>query len=729
MKIEVKNVKFKNVLCFGNRMQELDFLKGLNLVIGHNKATGRSNGSGKSSFISLILLGLYGRTEKNLTKAGIVNTKNRKNSELILEFSKGADTYVITRAIKPDKFEILYNGSPVPSVGKTELQTFLEEEILGIDFKTISNTAFTNANSLIPVLKMKKEQKRDLLERIFDLSYFTKLNKVCNTKSGSINEKIRESNFVLSHVSEILEECYTDINALNTKIDNIGTSKIEYEEKVQKKERFENLSKELEEGIRSSIELRENLEKKRLYYQNIIQSIDNTINRLHIKSKYMREKTALEKEVEENKKRLQVLKTEQESLSVENTTRELDEQKDSIKSIETSISSVLTEKQRCDTIIAEQNGTLKHLMSVKDKLDGNAICPTCGAAVDHDHMSEEIEKQEIHLENLHEELRINWLVQSIRELEDEHSQSKARISELEETLRHIRRLDEKIQSFQHIDKLADDISLAKIKLERYKRSEEKLNVARIRYVVDENSLSGQIDYAKKTEQDNTSKLEKVEIWLKELEVLKNKMESEALLRKELESNIESQQKKIDEYLKQTEMENNNVKKSKSMLDHIDLIKEVCKDDHVKQYAITSKIPFINERTNYYLSKVGTGFFVKFDKWMDCEIRGPGMHDFTYANLSSGESRSLDLALQIALLDRVYLQSSVFPDILVFDELLDGSVDNHGIKHLMEIIAVKQKDEDNKTFVISHRSEVGDFDFDNVYYVEKENNGFSTVRIL
>src|SRR5574343_238305 len=182
MKLEIDKVRFRNVLCFGNQYQEIDFRTGLNLVIGNNLATGRSNASGKSSFMTLIDYGLFGYIDKDVNKDRFINSKNRKNGEVQVFFKKDGVEYSILRAIKPDKLELYKNGSlleDIPSHVK-DLQRYIEEDVIGSTFKV--NLIYTNANDTIPVMKMKKDDKRKLLEQIFSLSFFSKLNKECNTK-------------------------------------------------------------------------------------------------------------------------------------------------------------------------------------------------------------------------------------------------------------------------------------------------------------------------------------------------------------------------------------------------------------------------------------------------------------------------------------------------------------------------------------------------------------------
>lgn len=47
MRLELQSVEMKNFLSYGNSPQRLDFVEGINLIIGKNLGSGRSNGSGK----------------------------------------------------------------------------------------------------------------------------------------------------------------------------------------------------------------------------------------------------------------------------------------------------------------------------------------------------------------------------------------------------------------------------------------------------------------------------------------------------------------------------------------------------------------------------------------------------------------------------------------------------------------------------------------------------------
>ena len=59
--------------------------------------------------------------------------------------------------------------------------------------------------------------------------------------------------------------------------------------------------------------------------------------------------------------------------------------------------------------------------------------------------------------------------------------------------------------------------------------------------------------------------------------------------------------------------------------------------------------------------------------------------------------------------------------------MDSSIDSFGLEKTVDIIKLKQKEDDLKVFVVSHREEIGMFDFDRTYNVVKE-NGFSSISV-
>jgi DNA repair exonuclease SbcCD ATPase subunit len=171
-----------------------------------------------------------------------------------------------------------------------------------------------------------------------------------------------------------------------------------------------------------------------------------------------------------------------------------------------------------------------------------------------------------------------------------------------------------------------------------------------------------------------------------------------------------------------------VKKLETMKDYLDHIKFTLKDENVKQYAISAIVPFLQQQTNHYLAETGHNYYIELDNWLDGTIKGFGVGDCDFGNMSGGEGKSIDLSLKFAMMDVARRQAGSYLDVLVLDELLDSSIDSHGLEKVVDIINMKQREDDLKVFIVSHREEVASFGADRIYQVVKE-NGMSTIGLI
>ena len=194
MKISAESVGFKNFLSFGSKWQDIPLKHGLNSVTGWDVSRNKSNGAGKSSFLESIIFALYGKTARDIKKDQIVNWKNKKDCEVVFRFDVNSNKYEVLRAIKPDKFEIYKNGTLLDQDAHVkDYQNMFEEDIFRMDLKTFTSLVHSNTNGSANIMSMKKPEKRKLMERMFDLTIFSKMNEICNVKLRNIESKTRET--------------------------------------------------------------------------------------------------------------------------------------------------------------------------------------------------------------------------------------------------------------------------------------------------------------------------------------------------------------------------------------------------------------------------------------------------------------------------------------------------------------------------------------------------------
>jgi len=300
------------------------------------------------------------------------------------------------------------------------------------------------------------------------------------------------------------------------------------------------------------------------------------------------------------------------------------------------------------------------------------------------------------------------------------------IHKMKDTLMTIIRLDGDIKEKKAVLKSLD-IKKNKGIVERYKNALKKLDDISTKYNTKCTKAGKELADVEHSIKDYKLAIEKLENLERLIDNLENKVVSEKETRASFEEIIESERAKIVSLSGENEIHQKETEKLQLLSDYINFIKECCKDENIKQFVISANMPYLNRRTNHHLSETGHGFYAIIDKWLEAEIKGPGITNASYGSLSGGEGRSIDLSLQMALLDFARLKAGIFPDILVTDELLDSSIDSYGIEKLMRIVKWKQQEDSLKIFLISHRKEVADIDVDRTYLVEKI-SGFSTITL-
>jgi len=206
--INFKTVRFKNFGSFGNTFTEIELGKNATtLVCG-------SNGNGKSfAFLDSISFALFGKPFRNMNIPQLVNSINKKNCVVELEFTVGKTEYKIVRGLAPKMFKIFKDGQLLNEDAKSkDYQNILEEQIVSMNHKTFSQVVVLGSSSFIPFMQLTPADRRQVIENILDIGIFSEMNGVLKTKIGTAKGVMQaiESELVLvnekvSATKEILE--------------------------------------------------------------------------------------------------------------------------------------------------------------------------------------------------------------------------------------------------------------------------------------------------------------------------------------------------------------------------------------------------------------------------------------------------------------------------------------------------------------------------------------------
>ena len=150
--------------------------------------------------------------------------------------------------------------------------------------------------------------------------------------------------------------------------------------------------------------------------------------------------------------------------------------------------------------------------------------------------------------------------------------------------------------------------------------------------------------------------------------------------------------------------------------------KLLKDSGIKTRIIKTYLPAMNKSINKYLQ--GMEFYVNFtlDENFEETIKSRYRDIFTYESFSEGEKARIDIALLLTWRSIAKLKNSVDTNLLILDEIFDGSLDQSGSSDLGWIL--RNFDDSTNVFVISHKESMSD-KFDRTLIVEKPKN-YSTI---
>lgn len=158
----------------------------------------------------------------------------------------------------------------------------------------------------------------------------------------------------------------------------------------------------------------------------------------------------------------------------------------------------------------------------------------------------------------------------------------------------------------------------------------------------------------------------------------------------------------------------------------DVVSELLKDSGIKTKIIRQYLPLMNQVINKYLNLLD--FYVSFelDESFNETIKSRHRDVFSYSSFSEGEKARINLALIFAWRHIASLKNSANTNLLILDEVFDGSLDTSGVENLGKIM--NTLDNNTSVFVISHNQEVIDSKFDRKIEFENRMN-FTRIKSI
>lgn len=201
------------------------------------------NGAGKSTMLDALSFGLYNKPFRKINKPQLINSINKKDLVVEIEFKIGPNSYKIIRGIKPAIFEVYQNGNLLNQNAESkDYQEILENHILKLNHKSFCQVVVLGSASFVPFMQLTAQARREVIEDLLDIQIFSTMNTLLkeeiseNTKVlqqaeynyNLTSEKIKMQN---DYVAMMQKDADEQIEKINTEIKNTEAN-IENETKV-----------------------------------------------------------------------------------------------------------------------------------------------------------------------------------------------------------------------------------------------------------------------------------------------------------------------------------------------------------------------------------------------------------------------------------------------------------------------------------------------------------------
>jgi len=596
--VNFNTIKIKNFLSIGNDEVEIDFKQGLNIITGINKdKQDRRNGVGKSTIADAIHFAIFGETIRELSKDFIVNAINKKNTVVQLNFTVNENNeikqYKIVRKLKPTKCYLFVDDVDLTESTIPNTNKKIKNIVSGSP-EVFQNCVIMSLNTTLPFMAQRRVEKRKFIEGILNLEIFSEMLNRARSEYNDVQKKYEHAHKDYDHSNNIL-------TLLKEQKDNIVKSVIEQKEKI--------------------------------------------LNRISV----------IEKEIEENKNKIEPIDKE----LVERTKEKIIQINEKLEDISSKISDVKTNITRHDTEISFYQKQIDNIGTEKD------VCPTCL------HEITSNDREHIHLEKE----KINKDILNRKE--------------------DIESLKKQVKGLKDLKKNNLDVK-------------DKINV----YISNVKNTANNNKLAKSYIKNLNSDLDSNNNNLKALEEKETSVEVQ-----DLESKIKNKLIEVEELEKNT----NDIH---SDLEVLNVVKYILSEEGVKSFIVKKILDVLNNRLAYYLQKMDANCLCSFNELFEEKIINEKGENCSYFNFSGAERKNIDLAILFTFMDMRRLQGEVAYNIVIFDELLDSSLDEKGVELVLSLLNERVDSYKENIYIISHRKESAKAATGEVITLQKQ-NGITT----
>jgi len=383
----------------------------------------------------------------------------------------------------------------------------------------------------------------------------------------------------------------------------------------------------------------------------------------------------------------------------------------------------------CQNEFQQLKDTLKDMKTQDAEFDDNQIIKIKSIKKNILDLKDKIKSIDEHSDNDKEKLQgiLDRIVEQSQKLSQNINDSKQTILKCNTDIDNANRNLEKHKEILNIvcndcQKKINDKYELQIFNDKIKESKSHLKIAEDNKIL----LSKKVELLKEKQTNVQGRLKIIENSEKEYQrqIWQQQQHKERI--KELANDIKTEKAKespykklIDEYNDKIKLKDSTIKKFIKEKAELEIIKHATSEEGAKKYIIKDLVDILNQLVHKYLEEMGAEFTCVFDSSFEMQFLTT-TGECEYNSFSAGERQRLTIAVLMAFRD-ILLNGDMFDcNIFVLDELLDANVDGYCIEALINILGRNTDDED-VTFVISHREAVNPDEFDNIIELQKKDS--------
>ena len=215
-----EDIQWSNFLSTGNNPTKIFLNRSSStLIVGQN-------GAGKSTLLDALSFGLFGKAHRNIKKDQLINSVNKKNALVEVNFKADKTQYKIVRGIRPTIFEVWQNGVMINQDSTSrDYQKLLEQTILKFNHKSFHQIIVLGSSSFIPFMQLPSHQRREIIEDLLDITIFSVMREGIKENLGKLREQLADNDYQYKLIKEKIKLKHDYISEVAVINDDIIKSK------------------------------------------------------------------------------------------------------------------------------------------------------------------------------------------------------------------------------------------------------------------------------------------------------------------------------------------------------------------------------------------------------------------------------------------------------------------------------------------------------------------------